>query len=347
MKRFKKLRYIHKGENIFVNPAWNLGVKESKKENLIIVNDDVIIPNSLINRMSEELDVYEIVGMHPESMNSKVLLYDTIHPGPHIGHGWGCCIFMKKYLWEDIPEGLNVWFGDNWICKNQKCYSFKSNVEGDISVTVNSEGISDIIKKDIEAWNGKRDYIFVHIPKTGGTSVNSALYKFDHLNQVRDYCKARVSRNGDHQVYEKKPGDPFSFCVSRNPFSRCVSAFNYLKTGGSNPLDRADGDKYCDYETFEDFVMNGLDEASLNQIHFLPQHTFIPFGVDVVGKLEDISDFCELISEKLVGEDINMPHSNKGPECDYKSCYSSEDVIKKVVSVYEKDFEYFGYDKKI
>ena len=65
MKRMKKLRYIYKGDNIFVNPAWNLGVKESKRENLIIVNDDVVIPNSLINRMSEELDNYEIVGMHP------------------------------------------------------------------------------------------------------------------------------------------------------------------------------------------------------------------------------------------------------------------------------------------
>ena len=152
MKRIKKLRYIYKGENIFVNPAWNLGVKESKRDNLIIVNDDVIIPNSLINKMSEELDKYEIIGLHPESFNSKMVLYDTIHPGPHIGHGWGCCIFMKKDMWEDIPDGLNVWFGDNWICKDQKCYSVKANVEAEISTTVNSEGISDVVEQDIEAW---------------------------------------------------------------------------------------------------------------------------------------------------------------------------------------------------
>ena len=152
MKRLKKLRYVYKGENIFVNPAWNLGVKESKRDNLIIVNDDVIIPNSLINKMSDEIDTYEIVGLHPDSMNSKIALHDSIHSGPHIGHGWGCCIFMKKDAWEDIPDGLNVWFGDNWICKNQKCYSVKSNVEADISTTVNSEGISEIVRKDIEVW---------------------------------------------------------------------------------------------------------------------------------------------------------------------------------------------------
>lgn len=152
MKRFKKLKYIYEGENIFVNPAWNLGVKESKRDDLIIVNDDIIISNLLITKMSQELDKYKIIGLHPESMNSKMLLYDTIHPGPHIGHGWGCCIFMKKYLWEDIPEGLNVWYGDNWICKNQKCYSVKSNVHGEVSVTVNSNDISDVVEQDIEAW---------------------------------------------------------------------------------------------------------------------------------------------------------------------------------------------------
>ena len=152
MKRFKKLKYIYEGENIFVNPAWNLGVKESKRDDLIIVNDDIIISNLLITKMSQELDNYKIVGLHPESMNSKRAMSESIHIGPHIGRGWGCCIFMKKYLWEDIPEGLNVWFGDNWICKNQKCYSVKSNVHGEVSVTVNSNDISDVVEQDIEAW---------------------------------------------------------------------------------------------------------------------------------------------------------------------------------------------------
>lgn len=152
MKRIKKLRYIYEGENIFVNPAWNLGVKESKKDYLIIVNDDVIIPNSLIDKMSEELDKYKIVGLHPESMNSKRAFDDSIHVGPHIGVGWGCCIFMKKELWEDIPEGLKVWYGDNWICKGRTCYSVKSNVDGEVSATVNSQDISNVIKKDIELW---------------------------------------------------------------------------------------------------------------------------------------------------------------------------------------------------
>lgn len=152
MKRLKKLRYVHEGKNIFVNPAWNLGVRESKRDNLIIVNDDVIIPNSLINKMSEELDKYKVVGLHPESMNSKRTFYDTIHSGPHIGTGWGFCMFIKKEVWEDIPDGLKVWFGDNWICKDHKSYSVKSNVEGEVSATVNSDGISDVIKKDFEVW---------------------------------------------------------------------------------------------------------------------------------------------------------------------------------------------------
>jgi GT2 family glycosyltransferase len=39
---YKKLRFLEQEENIYVNPAWNLGVNEAKNELIAISNDDIL-----------------------------------------------------------------------------------------------------------------------------------------------------------------------------------------------------------------------------------------------------------------------------------------------------------------
>ena len=42
----EKVRVIIPKENLFVNPSWNLGVKEAKYEYICIANDDIKIGNN-------------------------------------------------------------------------------------------------------------------------------------------------------------------------------------------------------------------------------------------------------------------------------------------------------------
>ena len=37
-----KVQRLEQDNNIFVNPAWNLGVEQAKNENICICNDDVL-----------------------------------------------------------------------------------------------------------------------------------------------------------------------------------------------------------------------------------------------------------------------------------------------------------------
>lgn len=151
----RKTKILEQEENIFVNPAWNLGVKEAKNDNICILNDDVTFDvNEVFSAATQVLSDHpsSCLGVHPVSYQGYG---DSIKvtEGSAIGEGWGCCIFLKKDNWVDIPDQLKIWFGDNWIVKNHdKCFSAAFRISTEMSTTSNSEELSDVIKKDIEGW---------------------------------------------------------------------------------------------------------------------------------------------------------------------------------------------------
>ena len=125
-KRFindKRIKYLTKGHNIFVNPAWNWGAAEARNDLIIIANDDVIIP-----RLQELMTVfaesnYDIAGsdIHRCILDNKV----DINPAFQLTWGWGCFMLMRKSAYCHIPEEFKIWFGDNILfLRNFKRGSF-------------------------------------------------------------------------------------------------------------------------------------------------------------------------------------------------------------------------------
>jgi hypothetical protein len=115
-----KVKLVQAGENIYVNPAWNLGIKIAKNNCVALLNDDINFdPNifGLIN--SETLSNYGIIGMgednYKEQMDeSKGPYLDVWKPGVN-DWGWGCMILLDKKNWIDIPDNIKIWYGDNLI----------------------------------------------------------------------------------------------------------------------------------------------------------------------------------------------------------------------------------------
>ena len=66
---------------------------------------------------------------------------------------------------------------------------------------------------------------FVHIPKTGGTSITNALYISGHLTQFTGHHRSRHIRLCD--VPTLTTGTPIVTCI-RNPHDRLVSIYNYF-----------------------------------------------------------------------------------------------------------------------
>jgi len=184
--------------------------------------------------------------------------------------------------------------------------------------------------------------IFMHIPKTGGVSIMTALPDIQvvgHNWRGSDYVHlATILTNYDvHQV------KTFTFGFVRDPYDRIASSYYYLMRGGMNWLDQLDADFHVKlYKDFEQFVLMGL-EKSQTQVHFRPQVDYIThrgkFLLDFTGRYENLDkDFkkvCKLMGVKPTK--LGVYNTTDYPE---KVKYTAE--MKQVVSrLYREDFEQF------
>jgi glycosyltransferase involved in cell wall biosynthesis len=110
-----KVKLIQVKENIYVSPAWNLGVEIAKNEHIAICNDDINFnPNILGLFLVNQIE--GIVGQASDNYNKP---YDEI-PGLSKLEGirpwgWGSFILTQKKYWIPIPEELKVWYNDDFM----------------------------------------------------------------------------------------------------------------------------------------------------------------------------------------------------------------------------------------
>jgi len=110
--------------NIFVNPAWNLGVKLAKNKYICLLNDDIYFNYvTILNNFQKFIDQNPklgLIGFNEKSRiknntdtlnndNDELILVDTTGIVPF---GYGCCIFLKKEDYFDIYEDCKIFYGD-------------------------------------------------------------------------------------------------------------------------------------------------------------------------------------------------------------------------------------------
>jgi hypothetical protein len=143
-----QVKVIKQDENIFVNPAWNLGFEYASNELLCILNDDISFNfKNLYNNLSKinQLD-FGIIGFdananfyseHNNDDDEYVFEEATCR-----SLGFGCMMIIKKQNYIVIDNRLKIYWGDDllyWWNKNyheRKIYNisnFKST--GELSVT--------------------------------------------------------------------------------------------------------------------------------------------------------------------------------------------------------------------
>ena len=117
-----KVRIFDFGNNIYVNPAFNLGVAESKNDKICLLNDDLIFDPRIFYRVDEVLNESSgVVGICPgldefkqapfTSGSIKIIPWT---PGQHT-FGFGCLMFVHRTWYEYIPGSFRLYYGDNWI----------------------------------------------------------------------------------------------------------------------------------------------------------------------------------------------------------------------------------------
>ena len=109
-----KLRIIEQEKNIFVNPAWNLGVELSNYENICISNDDLVWDVNCLPYINENLHL-GIIGQDGKNYYGGGEY--SLHKLDKRGWGWGCLLFVHKTKWKPIPSTLKVAYGDDWLLR--------------------------------------------------------------------------------------------------------------------------------------------------------------------------------------------------------------------------------------
>jgi len=154
--------------NIYVNPAWNMGMEYFLKGSwdfLCIMNSDI----SMIWNWEEFcLSYFDGSWMLPTQVTGAEMP-DRIDMRDHykvIKEGFpGIFMFMDREMVKKaypIPKGLKLWFGDNWIFnrtkREQRVYYNLKCEHGNSRSVCKLEDFTDIIEQDKIEWSKLQSY---------------------------------------------------------------------------------------------------------------------------------------------------------------------------------------------
>jgi hypothetical protein len=150
----KKVRVLGNGVNMFVNPAWNLGVKETKTDKVIIANDDIIIKEveRVINIMNYLVIPLTVVGLDSSSYRGETVARGVNFP-KQMEHGFGVFMAMYKTSYVEVPKEFKVWYGDNiQFINNDPATITGFKVETNMRGTSRRLNLNKERKSELNAW---------------------------------------------------------------------------------------------------------------------------------------------------------------------------------------------------
>lgn len=129
------LNHIKNYKNIYVNPAWNLGVELAKFDKLCFMNDDVDFDlrvfKTIQPAITEDKGMIGLAEYHGYGVWQDEGGCDRTRPDYRRGHrgytlklfevkerrrpGYGCLWFIHKNSYTPIPDDIKIWYGDDWI----------------------------------------------------------------------------------------------------------------------------------------------------------------------------------------------------------------------------------------
>jgi len=228
----------------------------------------------------------------------------------------------------------------------------------------------------------KKDFLYIHIPKTGGVSIHRMLggegadfLAGDSGNHRSINLIIDQGTDGHGNSYDLSMKLPLVYFV-RNPYDRLVSSYHYAISREKTDSEIKASDLYSDFDLFTQKLSNrvtlhatndgrynisyldGKDPSGTQQNFpnmWCPQfmwvlHPSIPPEQHQIYKFEEINEGFKSLMTDFIGLDNppKLPHLNKSQNrAPYQEYYKNPQTAIAVYKFYRKDFETFGYSPNI
>jgi len=196
----------------------------------------------------------------------------------------------------------------------------------------------------------KYKFIFIHIPKTGGSSIAEPEYQSGqgalvaHLGSEDHVQAGHIRAVGLKNRLQDSWDDYFKFAFVRNPWDRIVSLYHYFLQDPEKQRS-ALGKEIAKLGSFREFCLQ-IENIELDP-HFDPQISYLidyegQFLLDYLGRYESIDKDFDLICKKIGLPAVQLPHLRKSDHDTYHHHYDVE-TAKIIAARYKSDIDAFKY----
>lgn len=212
-------------------------------------------------------------------------------------------------------------------------------------------------------YSHRKKFLFIHIPKTAGTSLREVLNSHAAGSGFLNFLSRRITRLspvlGQRLFYRWRTFEPhlqfsevqrllpsreletcFKFCFVRNPYERLVSFFRHIETHKEHPYHR----RVENWGGFAGLVEHLEELAEPSQLSYTLDQEGRP-SMDFVGRFENIHRDFGVVAGRL-GIDASLPHRNANPGGRWRDFYTDA-LRRRVCRFYDEDFVAFGYSNEI
>lgn len=218
-------------------------------------------------------------------------------------------------------------------------------------------------EKDNKMFDPQNKTLFIHIPKTGGGSIemaikeNLTMHDQDIVNKNNKILRKFLAKfltgwDDKHKLFRQHLtileikkfyntidlSNCFKFTVVRNPWDRMVSSFHWERT---NKLIEKDARISSNFKEFARNPRWYRSQHSKSQLDFITDESF-NIKVDFICRFENLQEDFNSACIKGNIPPRKLLHEHKSERKHYTEYY--DDETKQIVAEkYAKDIEYFGY----
>ncbi|MEM1319718.1 MAG: sulfotransferase family 2 domain-containing protein [Bacteroidota bacterium] len=189
---------------------------------------------------------------------------------------------------------------------------------------------------------GSRASVFIHIPKTAGTSIAHALQlpSPERLRGIKKhYSAAEIIPLMGPQAWEQA----YCFCFVRNPWDRLFSHYRFRRRKGKLP----DQKHHLDFREWARYELEERPPRQRQRSNLKPQSDWLKVGqevaaMDFIGRFEQLeADFAKICASLQV--QAQLPHLLAGSDYeDYRPQYDAY-TVDLAANYYREDIERWAY----